>query len=253
MTVASVQPPPEMAEKVSIELELETPAFSGPLALLLELIEKRRLPITEVSLAEVADQYLQRMRTITGLDPELLADFLVIAAKLLVIKSRELLPSAPQVVDEEEDVAAQLQQRLLEYRIFRDAAGQLKRLEEAGRRSHERQPSEAASPWPEPPLAPIDPSALKDAMTRMLKAIQPAAQQLQLAPRVSVQERIRHLLDYLTSSGSAAFSEIGGATVSEIVATFLALLELLRQHVIVAVQEAAFGDIRVSLAAAESQ
>ncbi|MHB0870977.1 MAG: segregation and condensation protein A [Chloroflexota bacterium] len=252
MTVASVGQQPETAERVSIELELETPAFSGPLALLLELIEKRRLPITEVSLAEVADQYLERLRSIAGLDPELLADFLVIAAKLLVIKSRELLPSAPPVADEEEDVAAQLQQRLLEYRIFRDAAEQLKRLEEAGRRSHQRQPSEAAAPWPEPPLAPIEADALRDAMARMLKALQPAGQQLQLAPRVSVQERIQHLISYLTSRGSAIFSEIGGATVSEIVATFLALLELLRQKAIVAVQEAAFGEIRVSLASAET-
>ncbi len=93
MSVASLQPSAQATEKPAIDLELVTPAFSGPLALLLELIERRRLPITEVSLAEVADQYLERMRTMAGLDPELLADFLVIAAKLLVIKSRELLPS----------------------------------------------------------------------------------------------------------------------------------------------------------------
>ncbi|MGE5620913.1 MAG: segregation and condensation protein A [Sphingomonadaceae bacterium] len=250
--VAVAQQPSETSSRPSIELELATPAFSGPLALLLELIEKRRLPITEISLAEVADQYLERMRTMVGLDPDLLSDFLVIAARLLVIKSRELLPSPPPVANDEEDVAEQLRQRLLEYRIFRDAAEQLKQLEETGRRSYQRQPSGSAGPRPEPPLAPIEPEALRDAMVRMAKALQPESRRLELAPRVSVQERMAHLIACLTSSGSAVFSEVGGTTVEEIVATFLALLELLRQHIIEAVQETAFGEIRLSLAASEA-
>jgi segregation and condensation protein A len=238
-------------ERASIDLELATPAFSGPLALLLELIEKRRLPITDVSLAEVADQYLERMRTMVGLDPDLLADFLVIAAKLLVIKSRALLPStAPVAEDEEADVAAELQSRLLEYRIFRDAAERLRQLEESGRRSYPRPPSEAAT-RPEPPLAPIPPEALRDAMVRMMKALRREEPKLQLAPRASVQERIAFLLEFLTGKGRATFSEVAGSTISEIVATFLAILELLRQGIIAAAQEAAFDQIHLSLAPAQ--
>ncbi len=252
MSSVASQPAVLSVERPSIDLELATPAFSGPLALLLELIEKRRLPITEISIAQVADQYLKRMRTMVGLDPDLLADFLVIAAKLLVIKSRELLPSSAPAQEEETDVAAELQQRLLEYRLFRDAAEQLRQLEEAGRRSYPRQPSETAT-RPEPPLAPIPPEALKDAMVRMLKALQPDARHLALAPRVSIQERMEQLLSRLATEGSAIFSEVGGRTIGEIVATFLAVLELLRQGFIAAVQENAFGEIQLSLAPTAGQ
>lgn len=246
------QQPVLSVERPSIDLELATPAFSGPLALLLELIEKRRLPIAEVSLAEVADQYLERMRTMVGLDPDLLADFLVIAAKLLVIKSRELLPSADPVPLEETDVAAELQQRLLEYRIFRDAAEHLRGLEERGWRAHTRQLLETAAK-PEPPLAPTAPDALREAMLRMMKAIQQEGRKLELAPRVSVQERISFLIDLLASRTYAIFSEVGGHTVAEIVATFLAILELLRRGVIAASQESAFGEIHLSLAPAAAE
>ena len=229
-----------------IELELASAAFSGPLALLLELIESRRLPITQVSLAEVADQYLERMKSLVGLDPEILADFLVIAARLLVIKSRALLPPRPSVADEP-DLGADLQQRLLEYRLFRDAAEQLRRLEENGR-SYPRQATPEMDSRPEPPLEPVPPEALRAAMIRMLKALREKPREEQtLPPRVSVHERISYLRSYLEAKRSAVFSEVAGATVQEVVATFLALLELLRRGVVAAHQEEAFAEIRVTL------
>ncbi len=248
MTVAAEsaqQQPMAVQERPTIDVELSNPAFCGPLGLLLELIERRRLPIAEVSLADVADQYLERMRTLVGLDPELLADFLVIAAKLLVIKSRELLPtSAP--LPEELDVAAELQQRLVEYRIFKEAAGQLRLLEESGHRSYPRQSAGPGPSLPEPPLEPVPPDVLRDAMVRMLKALRAEEAPLALAPRVSVEERIQFLLDCISSRGFAVFSEVAGRTVGEVVATFLALLELLRRDLLAAVQESPFAEIRVS-------
>lgn len=244
--VAIIEQPAVAGQKPSIDLELSSPAFCGPLALLLELIERRRLPITEVSIAEVADQYLERMRLLVGLDPETLADFLVIAARLLLIKSRELLPSAP-VETEEPDPAAELRQRLLEYRIFREAAEQLRRLEESGRRSYTPRPSAEAPPRPEPPLEPIPPEMLRATMIRMLRALHRTPEPLALVPQVSVRERMDHLVSYLSARFSAAFSELAGRTVHEIIATFLALLELLRQGVIAADQETPFAEIRLSL------
>src|SRR5512143_2951529 len=118
-----------MTDTSAIDIELSNVAFCGPLAMLLELIEKRRLPIAQVSLAEVADQYLTRIRTLVGMNADVLADFLVIGAKLLLIKSRALLPSPPRE-DEKDNVAADLEQRLLEYRIFREAAERLREIEE---------------------------------------------------------------------------------------------------------------------------
>jgi len=238
--------PPAPRSRPIIDLELATPAFNGPLALLLQLIEKRRLPITQVSLAEVADQYLVRMRTIAGLDPELLADFLVIAARLLVIKSRELLPSQPVILEEEGDPVADLERRLIEYRIFKEAAEQLKRLEEEGLHSYSRQPSAEPPNYPEPPLAPVPPEALHFAMVRMLKAMKPEGQRLSLESRVSVAERIQYLLSYLSARTSAVFSEMAGHTIGEMVATFLALLELLRRGAVSAEQGEAFGEIRIA-------
>jgi len=243
---ASTQQSPTV-ERPSIDLELAQPAFSGPLALLLELIERRRLPITEVSIAEVADQYLERMRALVGIDPEILADFLVIGARLLLLKSRELLPSSP-VEAEEPDVAAELQQRLLEYRIFREAAELLRQLEESGRRSYARQPCPEAPPRPEPPLEPVRPDALRAAMLRMLKGLRPKEERLDLPPRVTVQERIDHLMACLSSRSRATFAEVAGRTIPEVVATFLAVLELLRLGTIRAVQEVPFGEIQLSLA-----
>ncbi len=232
--------------ETTIDVEISNLAFCGPLALLLELIEKRRLPITQVSLAEVADQYLDRMRSLVGINADLLSDFLVIGARLLLIKSRALLPTPPRE-DEEEDVALDLEQRLLEYRIFKEAAEILRAIEESGRRSYPRQSTPDYGELPEPPLEPTPPEALGKAMARMLKALQPEADRLSLAPRVTVEEAIAHLLSHLTARLSATFSELAGTTVDQIVATFLAILELMRRGILIAEQDTPFAEIRISM------
>jgi segregation and condensation protein A len=234
------------ASTARIDLDLTNLAFSGPLAMLLELIERRRLPITQVSLAEVADQYLSRMRTLVGVDAELLADFLVIGARLLLIKSRALLPSATPQAEDEQDVAADLEQRLLEYRIFKEAAERLRELEESGRRSYPRQTVPGPGDRPEAPLEPVPATALAAAMARMLKGLEPESDRLSLSPRVSVEERIAQLVEYLSDRLTATFSELAGNSVDQIVATFLAILELMRRGLLVADQETAFGEIRLS-------
>lgn len=230
-----------------IAVEVSNLDFRGPLALLLELIERRSLPITEVSLAEVAGQYVERMESLVGLDRELLADFIVIASKLMVIKSRALLPSRP-AAPEEVDVAAELEMRLLEYRLFKEAAERLRELEERGRRSYSPQAGDAVDRHRDAPLEPIAPEDLRAAMARMLKALKREPERLALAPRVSVEQRIGDLLDILSSRGSASFAEVAGATVGEIVATFLALLELIRRGTVEVEQERAFTEMRLSYA-----
>jgi segregation and condensation protein A len=230
-----------------IELELTYPAFVGPLGLLLELIEGRRLPITEVSIAEVADQYLERMRSLAGASPDLLSDFLVIAARLLVIKSRALLPSRP-AEQIEESPAADLERRLIEYRLFRDAAERLRQIEESGRRSYPRRPAPETAVAPEPPLGPIPPESLRAAMIRMLKALRVETEPLEMPPQVTVRERIEQLMAMLASRGAATFSEISGYSVPFVVATFLAVLELVRQGVLSASQQEPFAEISLSLA-----
>src|SRR5918992_2135242 len=100
----------------AVQLQLRLDAFEGPLELLLLLIEQRKLPITQVSLAQVADQYLAQIHAMPELDPDLLADFLAIGGKLLLLKSRALLLTE-EPDSEAEEVASDLAERLAEYRV----------------------------------------------------------------------------------------------------------------------------------------
>src|SRR5437899_12359054 len=139
-----------------LELHLET--FDGPLELLLLLIEQHRLPITQVSLAQVADQYLAQVHAQPAIDPNLLADFLVIGGKLLLLKSRALLLTE-EPDPEVEEVASDLAERLATYRVFRAAAEVLRELEQRGERMYTtlREPLVSTQPAP---LAPMAPDAL---------------------------------------------------------------------------------------------
>jgi segregation and condensation protein A len=153
-----------------LELHLET--FDGPLELLLLLIEQRRLPITQVSLAQVADQYLAQVHAQPALDADLLADFLVIGGKLLLLKSRALLlTDEPDV--EVEEVASDLADRLATYRVFRAAADVLRELEQRGERMYPtlREPLVTTAPAP---LAPLGPAALLAVWRRFLAEAPPS-------------------------------------------------------------------------------
>src|SRR5437588_12291933 len=133
----------------SVQLELHLESFDGPLELLLLLIEQRRLPITQVSLAQVADQYLAQVHAQPALDTDLLADFLVIGGKLLLLKSRALLLTE-EPDPEVEEVASDLADRLATYRVFRAAAQALRELEQRGERMYStlREPLIRVAPAP---------------------------------------------------------------------------------------------------------
>ncbi|RLC70356.1 MAG: chromosome segregation protein ScpA, partial [Chloroflexi bacterium] len=119
--------------------QVRLPVFEGPLDLLLHLIEREELDITSVSLAQVTDQYLTYLSLMEKPPAEVLADFLVVAAKLLLIKSRALLPQPPgSLSTEEEDVGEDLARQLIEYRRFKRVAESLRRREEAGLRAYLR-------------------------------------------------------------------------------------------------------------------
>src|SRR4030081_1165879 len=151
-----------------IQLELHLESFDGPLELLLLLIKQRRLPITQVSLAQVADQYLSHVRAQPALDTELLAEFLVIGGKLLLLKSRALLLTE-EPDPEVEEVASDLAERLATYRLFRAAAEVLRALEQRGARMHPtlREPAISTAL---PPLSPLAPDALRAVWRRFLAA-----------------------------------------------------------------------------------
>jgi segregation and condensation protein A len=130
-----------LGQNSTFQYRFELPGYSfhGPLDLLLQLIEKRELPITEISLARIADEYVRYIGQLEEVNPAELADFLVIAARLLLIKSNALLPAPPsrnQEAEQEEDSAEELLAQLREYKRMKEAAEELRRRQEAGLHSY---------------------------------------------------------------------------------------------------------------------
>jgi len=235
------------AANPATQLELHLETFDGPLELLLLLIEQRRLPITEVSLAQVADQYLAHVHAQPSLDTELLADFLVIGGKLLLLKSRALLLTE-EPDPEVEQVASDLAERLATYRVFRAAAQALRELEQRGERmySTQREPLMSLAPAP---LAPVGPEMLLGVWRRFAAEPHPTQIELPGVPRASVDERRARVLDALRSSaGRVSFRLVAGETVDEVIATFLAILELFRRGLIHVQQPSPFDDLLLLLA-----
>ena len=221
--------------------------FEGPLDLLLRLIERQVLDITRVSLALVTDQYLAHITLLGDTSAENLADFLVVAAKLLVIKSRSLLPSLIPAPDEEdEDVGEQLARQLVEYKRFKDAAAKLRTIEQRGLHTYLRL---APAPRIErrAPSGHLNPNEL---LTALLRAF---SSQTSFAPVDTVVapiivhigeciRTIKHLLELetrlpLSRAISSAHSRL------EVIVIFLAVLELIKQQQVQVMQENPFGEI----------
>ncbi|MCW5879938.1 MAG: segregation/condensation protein A [Anaerolineae bacterium] len=227
---------------------VQLPAFDGPLDLLLSLIEERELDITVIALAAVTDQFLAYVRALDAPEPRLLADFLSLAAKLLLIKSRSLLPPPPLADEEEEaeeDVGEALARQLREYQRFKAAAAGLQAREAANLQVFARD-----APTPErPPTPGLDGVTLDDLMAALRRALArlPAEPSAEMPVRphsvtveskmVDLRERVRWgRLDFNTWLAEAM-------TRYEVVAGFLALLELVKERAVVARQDGVFATI----------
>ncbi|MGI6209338.1 MAG: segregation and condensation protein A [Anaerolineae bacterium] len=230
--------------------QVRLPVFEGPVDLLLRLIEERELAITAVSLAAVADQYLEHIRSLDQRNAAELAAFIEVAARLLLIKSRTLLPSAPQEAEEdEEDIAAALVRRLEEYRRFRRAAQWLAERRESGPVLFAREPTLPEEPTFVP--KPISPNRLLAALTQVLSRVEEApedAGQLVSPVTYSLPQKLRLVLRRLWNDGVVAFAELirGARCRSEVVVTFLAVLELVRRRRADATQDGLFGSITIT-------
>jgi len=224
---------------------IQLPLFEGPLEMLLSLVERRQLPITELSLAAVADQYLSQVRALEVVDQDALADFLVIAARLLLIKARALLPQLTPTDEPEEESAEDLVHRLEAYRAFKLLAMDLAERVAAGRAAYARGAGAAASTSPpQPPLEPIPPDLLASLLAEIEGRTRPGpAPEAPLAPQVSVEERLALLRDRLGREREVDWRSVAGDTVQEIVATLLAVLELVRRGELGIEQPELFGPI----------
>ncbi len=224
--------------------QIRLPNFQGPLDLLLSLIDDRQLDITEISLAQVTDQYLIHLATLQEMEVQSLAEFVMVASQLILIKSRALLPEPPPV-EESEDPGQQLVQRLIEYRRFRAAAEELEARSDSGLRAYPRPP--APHPASESfPLEEVPLEALVEALRQSLATQAVGSPDSVVAPlAMSLTEKVAELRRLMEEKKSYTFQALVQAARSrlEIVVTFLAVLELLRRREIKTRQEVPFGDI----------
>ena len=230
-------------------LAVHTPVFEGPHDLLLHLIEREDLDITKVSLIQVTDQYIAALRAQDTLDLRALADFVAVGARLLLLKSRALLPRTPGELAEDdievEAIATDLTEQLEEYRAYKNAASYLRLLEDAGHQSYTRL---AAPPeeWLPTGLEKVTLKKLMSALAKALERLPPAPEPERLQRQmVNIATRRFNLMGQVRRYGRVSFARLIAdcQTRLEAIVTFMAILDLLKTEDLRAEQESAFGEI----------
>jgi segregation and condensation protein A len=225
--------------------EVQLGVFSGPLGVLLHLIESRQLDVLTVPLAEVADAYVAHLAT-NQVDPGQLADFVAIAAQLILIKSRSLLPGEavsglPEAPDEPD--AAELRRRLLEYRALRDVARALGERDLVAPMQR-REPREAD--LPALAVAPVSATLLAEAIRALVAIPEPEAPPPEIVAReITIAMQITVLRTALAAGGRVVLQQLLATCRSrtEATVTLLATLELVRRRQVSAKQRDLFGPI----------
>jgi segregation and condensation protein A len=223
------------------------PVYEGPLDLLLQLIERAELDITAVSLAQVTDQYLAHIHAM-DVPPDEISAFLVVAAKLIQIKSEALLPRPPVREAGEEDPGEALARQLRIYKRFKELANWLDERETKHLRTYLRV---APPPHVEGRLD-LSNVTLTDLITAAEAIFAQEQSKAELgtvisAPRITIREKIAWIAERLAREPRTSFRNLLGEKPSrlEAVVTFLALLELVKRYRVSAAQEGLFSDIRI--------
>jgi len=230
-----------------VDLKISIPLYEGPVDLLLDLIRRQKLDIYDIPIASVTEQYLSYLRLMEDMNVDVASEFLVIAAQLIYIKSRMLLPPDPDAAPEEqEDPRTELVRRLLEYEKFKNAAQML----------YQREMIENAS-WSNPGDIAVDRAELEPELNvtlyDLLLAFRDVVKRAEQRPLMqvsrdefSVEQMMAFLFEKVVSaSGAVALSDVLPEITSRraLITAFLALLELTRLRAIYLRQEKAFGEI----------
>ncbi len=222
--------------------------FEGPLAILFDLITQEKLSISEISLAQVADDYIAYVKSREAdVSPHMLAEFLVIAAQLILLKSRALLPNM-RISEEEEESIGELEARVARYEKVRILAKALAELEGKKMRIATRTVRHATPSGFYPPLG-LGLAVFSSVYAEFLSSL-PAPLILEEATMLhtfSLQEKINRIEEALAQAYEQAFSDLtrGARNRVEIIVSFLALLELMKQRALDLYQEKPFEEIRV--------
>ncbi|HEV7448955.1 MAG TPA: segregation/condensation protein A [Candidatus Paceibacterota bacterium] len=229
-------------------IDIKTPVYEGPLDLLLELIEKRKLLINDISLASVTDEYIAKVNGMHELPVGETAEFISLAATLLLIKSRSLLPTLTLSDEETRDIK-ELEYRLALYQLIKEAARGLNaQLREPY--LYEGEPTE-----PEPLFIPdtaVTPASLRESAQALINGFPTtiALPKVEVKKIMSLEEMIGQMSQRITSAFRMSFKEFSGLGKAQsaevrhgVIVSFLALLELVKQGILRAQQEEDFGDI----------
>ncbi len=237
--------PDDPPQATAFELQLEV--FSGPLDLLLHLIESRQLDVVTVPLAEMADAYVEHLAH-HAVAPAQLADFIAVASQLILLKSRRVLPGEPLPAagdaDDEPD-EEELRRRLIEYRTLRDAARALGQRDGTAP-SFRREPRE--SDLPEAPAEPLPAALLAGALDRLAAIPEPVAPPPEVVKReVTIAMQLAALQTAMAGRGRVILQQVLAACQSrtEVTVTLLAMLELVRRRQATVRQDELFGPILV--------
>lgn len=237
-------------EQVEIPYEVKLDAFTGPLDLLLHLIRKHEVNIYDIPISLITQQYLDYLQLMKELNLSFAGEFLVMAATLVQIKSRMLLPqepASPSEDEEGEDPRSELVRRLVEYQQFKDVAGQLSEQEKIWREMFQREPLHV-EPVREVLMDDVNMYDLLGALQEVL--IRTEAQVVvDITPdSVTVQDRINGIVERLEENPTITFSSLfdDATTRLTVIVTFLALLELVRMKLVRIFQGDLFGPIRIT-------
>jgi len=248
---------------VTVLYKLET--FEGPLDLLLHLIDKAEIDIQDISISEITDQYIAYLEAMQELELDVTSEFLVMAATLLAMKSRQLLPKPPVTdepwvsFDEEEgyDPREELIRKLIEYRKFKAIASELREHEFERSQTYTREPADLEPFVPDIPQNPVEGLHVDDLVRAFRKALRRVQGRNRISAiqrdEISIMDRIRDIVGLLRGRSEEGedkvlFSQLIGDQMDrqEVVVTFLAILELMRRHWITCYQNQLFDEIVLS-------
>ena len=236
---------------LSMFYRVKLDVFEGPLDLLLHLVKKNEVELPDIPIAEITDQYLAYLDLLKQLDLDIAGEYLVMAATLLHLKSRLLLPIEGSPEEEEvEDPRAELARQLLEYQRFKEAADGLIRRDMLDRDAFTRPPLSDGPTSEDDVVYDLSLGDLLDALQDVIaRADSEEAQQI-ILEHISLRDCLCDVLDTLREKGEVLFDQLfpQDSTRLEVLVTFLAVLELVRNRMIHVRQEDVFGPIVASLA-----
>ncbi|MCD8108489.1 MAG: segregation/condensation protein A [Clostridiales bacterium] len=242
-----------------MDLNVKLEVFEGPLDLLLHLLDKNKVSIYDIPIVEITDQYLDYIRELQRRDLNVMSEFMVMAATLLDIKARWLLPGDTEE-DEEEDPRAELTEQLLQYKIYKYMSQELKDMQlEAGQKLYHRPAIPEEVREYEPPVdmdrltEGLDLKILHDiftsVMSRQERLVDPIRSKFGKIEKeeISVEEKLSWMERYLDTHASFSFRDLLERQNSkvELVVTFLAVLELMKMGKVSVRQDDAFGEIYI--------